>query len=488
MKNLRIKLVSLFFMAVAMLCGTAKAENVDLQTAKQIGAYYFSVVTEAKAPISADKLELVQQFDNPTLCIPALYCFNVADNGFVVVSASDCAEPVLAYSPEGRLDEANMNPACRYMLECYARLISDNQNNHATQSIEVCGKWNELYQQTLAVEPATKGVLVTAKWDQGDPDEPSYNIMCPMQNGKHCYVGCVATAMAMIMHYWKYPVKGGSDNNNTCTWSWHNQNIKYKFAVDSNKFVFDSMPNQIGPNSPWNYKRAIGKLSFAAGVTVKMDWGLDGSGAQSQDVPAAFSNWFRYSKDAVYTKRQGITDASWVNMLREELVDNVRPVYYSAYDPNGHGRDAAGHAFVIAGASNNDNNKFYIRWGWNGAGDGFFTLAPASSIASAGGYTFSSGHAMVRKIYPDNGTVGIDENTAYTATATAYPNPATDYIMVPVTMSMDGVLAIYSIDGKLLETKIVPAGTSEYRLDLQNYAPGTYVYRMNGDVVKFTVQ
>lgn len=487
MKNLKIRLVSAFFMAAAMLCGTAKAENVDLQTAKQIGAYYFTMATEAKAPITADKLELVQQFDNPTLCIPALYCFNVADNGFVVISASDCAEPVLAYSPEGRLDEANMNPACRYMLESYARLVSDNQNNNASQTPAVRAKWNELYEQTLVVEPATKGVLVQAKWDQGDPEYPSYNIMCPMQDGKHCYVGCVATAMAMIMHYWKYPVKGGGGpDGNTANWTWHNQNIKYKFAVDSNKFVFDSMPNQISYYSDWNYKRAIGKLGFAAGVTVKMEWGLDGSGAQSKDVPKAFYNWFRYSTDAVYTQRQGVPDASWVSMLREEIVTNARPVYYSAYDPHGSGRDAAGHAFVIAGASNNDNNKFYIRWGWNGSGDGFFTLAPASSIGSAGGYTFSSGHAMVRRIYPAS-SVGIDENTSYTA-AMAYPNPATDYIMVPVTMTMDGVLAIYSIDGKLLETKIVPAGTSEYRLDLHGYAPGTYVYRMNGDVVKFTVQ
>ena len=125
MKSMKTRIVTLFTMLFVLMCGNVNADNVDVLTAKQIGAYYFNVVTGTKAPVSADKLELVQQFDNPTLCIPALYAFNVADNGFVVVSASNTTDPVLAYSPEGRID--NPNPACRYILESYAKLISQDQ-------------------------------------------------------------------------------------------------------------------------------------------------------------------------------------------------------------------------------------------------------------------------------------------------------------------------------------------------------------------------
>jgi hypothetical protein len=39
----------------------------------------------------------------------------------------------------------------------------------------------------------------------------------------------------------------------------------------------------------------------------------------------------------------------------------------------------------------------------------------------------------------------------------------------------------------MVENLIIPAGTKEYRLDLQNYAPGNYIYRLNGSAVKFTV-
>ena len=109
MKYLKTKLVSIVVLLSVLMCGNVKADNIDLTTAKQIGAYYFNVATGTKAPVSAEKLELVQQFDNPTLCIPALYAFNVADNGFVVVSASNCTDPVLAYSPDGRIDSAHIS-------------------------------------------------------------------------------------------------------------------------------------------------------------------------------------------------------------------------------------------------------------------------------------------------------------------------------------------------------------------------------------------
>lgn len=488
MKYFKIKFVCIIVLISVLVCGNAKADNVDLQTAKQIGAYYFNVATGTKAPVTAEKLELVQQLDNPTLCIPALYAFNVGNEGFVVVSASNCTEPVLAYSPEGRIDESAMNPACRYMLESYAQLISENQNSNVKPTTEVKHLWDELIDQTFTCDPFSKaGVLIKSKWGQGDPTRPSYNVMCPQINGKPCIVGCVATAMSMIIHYWKYPERGGNENSSTAITSWNNQVIRYKFLVDSNKFIFDSMPNQISHTSPWNNKRAIGKLGFACGVTVKMGWGLDGSGALSQNVPKAFWEWFKYSTTAEYLQRSGYSDQRWLAILHNEIDSNARPVYYSASDPNpSAGRDAAGHAFVIAGSSAASNTLFYIRWGWDGSSDGFYTLAPASSIEWAGGYRFSASHGMVYSIFPDNGTVGIEENTTFTHSP-AYPNPATDHITIPVDMTLNAILAIYDIQGKLIKTVVVPSGTKEYRLDLQGFTPGTYIYRLNGSAVKFSV-
>lgn len=493
MKSLKTRLVAVVTMFSVLMCGNVNADNVDLQTAKQIGAYYYNVATGTKAPVSADKLELVQQFDNPTLCIPALYAFNVGDHGFVVVSASDATEPVLAYSPEGNLD--NPNPACRYMLESYARLISDNQNNDAVATAKIKHLWDELTNQTFTCNPESKAVLVQARWDQVEP----YNYWAPVKNGVRCPAGCVATAMGMIIHFWKYPEVGGNDNTGTASCPWNGTTLKYKFLVDSNKFVYENMPNRLTFNSPYEQLRAVGKLLFACGVTVKMDWDPDGSGAHSEDVPDALSTWFRYSPEAKYINRERITynqttnnynftllysDEQWISILHSEIDDHARPVYYSGTDLGGTGRDAGGHAFVIAGSSAANRNMFYIRWGWGGGSDGFYTLAPTTAIERSGMYHFNHGHGMVYNIHPDN--LGINDNTVYT-TAPCYPNPATDYLNIPSDLPLNAYLTIYSADGRMVENLIIPAGTKEYRLDLQNYAPGNYIYRLNGSAVKFTV-
>lgn len=485
---MKIKHLSIVFVLSLFLFGTTKAENVDLLTAKQIGAYYFTVATGAKAPVSADNLKLAKQFDNPTLCVPALYAFNVAGNGFVVVSASDCTEPILAYSPIGHLDPENINPACQYMLDSYAKLISQNQNADATPTAEISGMWKELADQTFSCTPESKGLLIQAQWDQVEP----YNYYSPKVNGVRCPAGCVATAMGMIIHYWKHPTVGGNENSSTCSYSWNGQTLRYKFLVDSNKFNYDDMPNKLTYRSPEVNLKAIGKLLFACGVTVKMGYSVDGSGAVSQDVPDAFTKWFKYAPEVTYVARHSrnnstlIPDNEWLAMLHSEIDDHARPVYYSAHDPNpGAGRDAAGHAFVIAGSSNSSNSKFYIRWGWGGGSDGFFTLAPATSIQSASGYSFSAGHAMVYKIYPNN--LGIDDNTAYTQ-APCYPNPATDYLIIPSNLPLNATLVVYSADGKMVDKQVIPGGTNQFRLNLQGYAPGAYIYHLNGNAVKFTVK
>lgn len=476
-----------FLSAIIALCvvavGTAKADNVDLQTAKQVAAHYFTQATGAKAPVTEEAIVLAEEFDNPTLCIPSMYAFNVAGNGFVVVSASDCVEPILAYSPTG--DIKNINPACRYMLESYANIIADHQNAKASTTREIAKLWSSMIDQTYTCTPdLSKAVLVKSKWDQGENYNPTYNFFCPVKNGKYCYTGCVATAMAMIIHYWKYPVKGGSRTNHTVSCPWNGTTQKYKFQVDSNKFVYDSMPNSLTVNSPWNNIRAVAKLSYACGVTVKMGWDPNGSGAQSSDVDDALVNWFNYQSMATYRERKNTSDETWVNMLHQEIDDHSRPVYYSGRDTGSGGRDA-GHAFVIAGTSNNDRNKFYINWGWGGNANGFFTLAPRSSIETASGYTFKDDHAVVYKIQPSENS--IEENTSF-CTTTAYPNPTSEYLMIPADANYNMRLSVYSIDGKMVDNVVVPAGTQEYRLDVRNYPTGTYFYRFDGNAYKFVVE
>ena len=48
-----------------------------------------------------------------------LYAFNASDEGFVIVSANDCSNPILGYSDTGRFDSDNIPPALKRLLETY---------------------------------------------------------------------------------------------------------------------------------------------------------------------------------------------------------------------------------------------------------------------------------------------------------------------------------------------------------------------------------
>ena len=133
----------------------------------------------------------------------AFYVFNaVDDGGFVIVSADDRTREILAYSERGNLDLEHMPENMKWWLDSYARQIAalgTSQNPTANNSSN--------RGQRAAIAP-----LISAKWSQDAP----YNSMCPDinyvdydENGydanNRCLTGCVATAMAQLMYYWKWP-------------------------------------------------------------------------------------------------------------------------------------------------------------------------------------------------------------------------------------------------------------------------------------------
>ena len=480
------------FLVIAVLAGfaaSAMADNVSLTTARQVGATFFTAATGAKAAVPADKLELAQQLDNPTLCIPALYCFNVEGDGFVVVSGSDNVEPILAYSPDGRIDADHINPSAQMFLDEYAQFITYCQNNagsKATASADaqaVQREWQSLLDGSYTCDITKGGSLIQTKWGQGDTDNPTYNICCPMVNGKHCITGCGPIAMAMVVHYWKYPVKGSG----TAALSWNNQTVSYNFRADSNRFAYDSMPKSLKSSSQYYQKNAIGKLAFACGVVMKASWGLDGTSVTRQYLENGMEKYFLYDDELQYLERSNYNDTRWIALLHENIDSNLRPVYYAAYAPGSTGRDA-GHAFVLCGSSSTSENKFYVNWGWDGGSNGYFTFSPASSIESASGYRFTNNHGMVNAMHPIESPEGIEQAVGFEETP-VYPNPASEYVIIPAyDLANNAPLAVYSLDGRLIDRAIVPAHSHEYRLDLQGYAAGTYFYRLNGHAVRFVVK
>ena len=114
--------------------------------------------------------------DNP------FYIFN-ADNhgGFVIVSADDRTEAILAYAEQGCFETAALPENIREWLAGYAEQIKALGTSEEKSVPRRADK--------VAVAP-----LLTCQWNQGSP----YNYWCPMDGDYRSVTGCVATATLSI--------------------------------------------------------------------------------------------------------------------------------------------------------------------------------------------------------------------------------------------------------------------------------------------------
>ena len=299
----------------------------------------------------------------------AFYVFNADNNsGFVIVSGDDRTVPILAYSRTGSIDMEKMPENMKWWLEGYAR------------QIEALGTSVKPAQRTK-----TRGVaswsainpLIQTKWNQGAP----YNLRCPDYQGKVfgdegfatndegvystnyiCVTGCVATAMAQIMCYWKYP--------NTCpaldAYTTYSYNWSMK-ALPETSFNWDAMKKTYNGNETDASAEAIATLLRYCGQSVGMDYTLKASEASVS--PSVLANVFGYSKNIRRLYRDAYSTSQWEEIIYAELAAN-RPVLYSGQAVDG------GHQFIVDGYDG--NGLFHMNWGWGGMHDDeYFVLSLA---------------------------------------------------------------------------------------------------------------
>ena len=509
-KNLSLA-IALCISIIAPVNNT-KADNVDAKKARQVGAYFMATQFGNK-DISSDNLDQVFTLQNMVNNIPALYVFNTADKrGFVIVAGSDCVTPIVAYSTDGAFDPNNIPPNMLWWLNGEASDIVFAQNNELTASKESAEQWRVLEEERLPRAGAKDGEIVrllTTTWNQPWP----YNAQCPQMSGGpsethgRCYTGCVATAMAQILRYWKYPYVGKSES----AYNWNSGTIlsaNYAQAY----YDYDNMPNKLSSNSTQEQINAVALLNYHCGVSVKMDYGVDGSGTQSTEVPKALRMYFKYVKDSMTyisrddaryrnTQSTGLdnsvsnqNDSNWVNDIKYHILKG-RPVYYAGHSPDDDGSAHAGHAFVCDGW-NPTTKTLHFNWGWGGSGDCWCNVYLSKLIPNSGylsSYNFRASHRAVIGITPP-----IDSLPPQVAirpvenpfSAEIYPNPANNQITVSINISGNNnqPLQIFDATGRLVkQTSVSPASTT-VNIPVNDLCPGVYFCRMQGYTKKFIVQ
>ena len=140
----------------------------------------------------------------------ALYIFNLYPTGFVLVSAEDRTYPALGYSYESTFKLDGMPTSLQSIFDGYKNDIENIRSINSFQNNEIRAQWdlhksvNPIYEDSRNVSP-----LIDAEFDQGG----NWNNYIQTQIGFNGPVGCVAVAMAQVMHYWSFPYVGEGSNS-----------------------------------------------------------------------------------------------------------------------------------------------------------------------------------------------------------------------------------------------------------------------------------
>ena len=320
------------------------------------------------------------------------YVFNNGDNrGFTIVSGDDLLPEIVGYSDRGTFTSDNMPVQLKDFLDGYKHMVADLLSGDSHAKSVVMERNNQLL-TAPGSSPVHTPLLGTIVWDQGSP----FNNLTPMKNGAHSVTGCVATALAQIMAYYKYPSALMEDipAYTTSTNGYEMPSISKGQTYD-----WDNILDMYKNSSEYNDTQAleVAKLMLHVGCALKTNYGNSGSGANSSTAGEVLAKYFGYDPDNTTSiSRKDVTQQEWNNIIYGEL-EALRPVLVS-------GSNSIGHAFICDGSDS--NGLFHINWGWGGRYNGYFditTLCQYQAGIIGGDDGFNRGNSIVCGIAPDNG-------------------------------------------------------------------------------------
>jgi hypothetical protein len=378
---------------IALLIGisfSALAKKVEISDARLIAknTYYQQVNRHDAIPYQSIAItgEFVEKYNNHDV----YYVFNINDTkGFVIISADDICYPVIGFSFESSYSPSDQSEGFVYWMNERKKEIAYNIENNIQADDNTTAMWQRLLttdaNQLRNTDKSIMDVapLVTSNWDQGFPYNdmvPVDTISCGSFNG-HVTTGCIATAMAQIMYYWRWPNTGVGSH---CDSYYNYGSLCADFS--STTYDWNGMTNQ-----PSKECDPVSLLMYHAGISVNMHYNADGqcsSGAYTQDVATALRNNFRYSSTTTYVKKSNYSTSSWNDLLQGDL-DAGKIIQYAGSGSGG------GHSWVCDGYEATD--YYHFNWGWSGSDNGYYYL----TNLDPGGENFNNGQEAVVHITPD---------------------------------------------------------------------------------------
>jgi len=374
------KLSTILVFCITIL--SANGQSIRPSEATEIAQNFFAQRLAQHQHQQSQEVTVLNQMEVSQDGATNIFAVNFNPEGFVLVSASHKAYPVLAYSLTGSFTDHNQPESFKAWVRYFGRqiewaestLMADPAISEAWEQLSDPNIPARTMNQSRFVEP-----MLRTTWDQGN----YYNAACPADAagpGGHCWAGCVATAVGQLMMYHRWP------NQGTGEYSYMHPDYGEQYAnFGETTYNWNGMEIALsGPNND------VALLLNHLGVSFDMDYGPDGSGMWNHSAARSMRDYFKYGPETQYIFRDS-TNLNWDSILIVNL-DAGKPLYYAGWEGVG---SESGHAFVCDGYA--PDNFYHFNWGWSNSYDGYFLL----SALTPGGNNFNFAQEVIKDIYPD---------------------------------------------------------------------------------------
>lgn len=397
MKNNRLLLFAgSLLMPMVVMAGPRSFQQAKAIAEKQAALLGVTIdqkaMTKARKQGDKGKMNLSQQ---------SYYVFpNANSKGFTIVSGDDRLPEIVGYSSQGSYDENNLPEGFVSFMKAYQNLYNKVNlgDAEALKNLAEIKAWRNKKNASAASTSAVAPLLGNIEWDQTSP----YNNMCPKYDSVHvAATGCVATAMAQVMAYYKYPKQLKADIPGYVN-RWNGIPMEIPtITQEESVYDWDNMLPKYNKeaNATQQQKDAVAKLMYHCGAAVRMSYGPESGAAVSS---SKLAKYFGYDADLMMDlSRSSFTLDKWMQIIDTELAAG-RPVLYGGQSSEN------GHQFICDGKD--ENGLYHINWGWSGNQNAYFDLSilnPEKGGTGSGSAAdgFNRYCTMTIGIAPDNGVV-----------------------------------------------------------------------------------
>lgn len=319
------------------------------------------------------------------------YLVHLSPSGFVVVSADDLVEPIIAFTDAVDYVPSAEDPlnalVASDLLERFATVYRPSPGGLQTQSpTEPQMRWRELMHRASttsggigilgrqALSDLRVAPLVKTRWSQSNAcSSYCYNYYTP----NHYLCGCVATAVAQLLYYHQYPTDGIGRRLFTIGVDGVNQ-LAYSRGGDGagGPYSWDDMVLSPGCSVTTRQREAIGALCFDAGLAVHMEYEAPASSADAFAMAGAFRATFKFA-NAVNGASDGEDIGSGLIGMINPNLDAGLPVLLAILGTGGHAVVADGYGYDLTATTR--TLYHHLNMGWARIGDMWYNLPNAGS-------------------------------------------------------------------------------------------------------------